>query len=168
MSPKILLMDEPFGALDAQTRQLLQEFLLGLWEKLDVTVVFITHDVEEAILLGDRMLVMGTRPGCIALELPIDIPRPRNEATTLTPEFLAVRRQALDTLREVALAASGITGTQHRDGKARQDRSNEDRGGEPTEGLVGGEARALNVIDATAKILSSLEHETTEVSSSGP
>ncbi|MDA8184278.1 MAG: ABC transporter ATP-binding protein [Acidimicrobiales bacterium] len=111
MSPKILLMDEPFGALDAQTRQDLQEFLLSLWERLQVAVMFITHDVEEAILLGDRMLVMGTRPGCIALELPIELPRPRTEQMMLEPAFLEIRRQALDTLREVALRAAGITGT---------------------------------------------------------
>ncbi|MHB8618053.1 MAG: ABC transporter ATP-binding protein [Chloroflexota bacterium] len=110
MSPRVLLMDEPFGALDAQTRQSLQEFLLQLWEKLHVAVVFITHDVEEAILLGDRMLVMGTRPGRISLALTIDLPRPRHETMTLDPAFLEIRRQALDTLREAALAASGITG----------------------------------------------------------
>ncbi len=109
MSPKILLMDEPFGALDAQTRQHLQGFLLGLWEEIDVAVVFITHDIEEAILLGDRVLVMGSRPGCIALELTIDLPRPRDESMLLDPDFLELRGQALAKLREVAVSASGIT-----------------------------------------------------------
>lgn len=110
MAPKLLLMDEPFGALDAQTRQRLQEFLLDLWTRVDVTVVFITHDVEEAILLGDRMLIMGTNPGRIALEQKIDIPRPRSEATTLTAPFQAIRKRALETLGRVSIAAAGITG----------------------------------------------------------
>ncbi len=110
MSPKLLLMDEPFGALDAQTRRNLQQFLLGLWQAVQPAVLFVTHDVEEAILLGDRMVVMGTRPGTIALELPIDLPRPRHERMILDPRFLELRRQALDTLREVALKAAGIVG----------------------------------------------------------
>jgi NitT/TauT family transport system ATP-binding protein len=109
MSPKLLLMDEPFGALDAQTRQHLQEFLLDLWAKVDVTVLFITHDVEEAILLGDRMLIMGTKPGHIALEQVIDLPRPRSGATTLSAPFQAIRKRALETLGRVALTAAGIT-----------------------------------------------------------
>ncbi len=111
MSPRLLLMDEPFGALDAQTRQRLQEFLLDLWTRVNVTVLFITHDVEEAILLGDRMLVMSTNPGRIALEIDIDIPRPRSEASTLTPEFQGIRKRALETLGRVSIAAAGITGT---------------------------------------------------------
>lgn len=111
MSPKLLLMDEPFGALDAQTRQHLQEFLLGLWAQIEVTIVFITHDVEEAILLGDRMVIMGTNPGHVALEQVIDIPRPRSEATTLTPVFQDIRKRALETLGRVSIAAAGITGT---------------------------------------------------------
>jgi NitT/TauT family transport system ATP-binding protein len=110
MSPKLLLMDEPFGALDAQTRQHLQEFLLDLWGRIDVTILFITHDVEEAILLGDRMVIMGTNPGHVALEQPIDIPRPRSEATTLTAAFQEIRKRALATLGRVAIAAAGITG----------------------------------------------------------
>ncbi|MDA8147480.1 MAG: ABC transporter ATP-binding protein [Actinomycetota bacterium] len=111
MEPKLLLMDEPFGALDAQTRQRLQEFLLDLWTRVDVTVVFITHDVEEAILLGDRMLIMSTSPGRIALEQKIDIPRPRDESTTLSAPFQQIRKQALATLGRVSIAAAGITGT---------------------------------------------------------
>ncbi len=111
MSPKLLLMDEPFGALDAQTRQHLQEFLLDLWGRIDVTILFITHDVEEAILLGDRMLIMGTNPGHMALEQRIDLPRPRSEATTLLPAFQDIRKRALATLGRVSIAAAGITGT---------------------------------------------------------
>ncbi|MDA8073297.1 MAG: ABC transporter ATP-binding protein [Actinomycetota bacterium] len=111
MEPKLLLMDEPFGALDAQTRQRLQEFLLDLWTRVDVTVVFITHDVEEAILLGDRMLIMSTSPGRIALEQKIDIPRPRSEETTLSAPFQEIRKRALATLGRVSISAAGITGT---------------------------------------------------------
>lgn len=109
MSPRLLLMDEPFGALDAQTRRNLQGFLLGLWEEVRPAVLFVTHDVEEAILLADRVLVMGTRPGRIALELQVALPRPRGEDVILDPYFLDLRRQALDTLRDAALSASGIT-----------------------------------------------------------
>jgi NitT/TauT family transport system ATP-binding protein len=108
MSPKMLLMDEPFGALDAQTRRTLQQFLLRLWEEVRLAVMFVTHDVEEAILLGDRMFVMGTKPGCIALELSVGLPRPRDERMILDAHFLELRRQALDCLRDVALKASGI------------------------------------------------------------
>lgn len=111
MAPKLLLMDEPFGALDAQTRQRLQEFLLELWSRVNLTVVFITHDVEEAILLGNRMLIMSSRPGRIALEQRIDIERPRSEATTLTPAFQEIRKRALETLGRVSISAAGITGT---------------------------------------------------------
>lgn len=129
MSPKMLLMDEPFGALDAQTRRTLQQFLLKLWEQLRVAVMFVTHDVEEAILLGDRMVVMGTRPGCIALELSINLPRPRHERMILDPHFIDLRRQALDCLREVGLKATGIVTSS---------------GGSPTEGRseAGGVERA--------------------------
>ncbi|MHB1711784.1 MAG: ABC transporter ATP-binding protein [Acidimicrobiales bacterium] len=116
MEPKLLLMDEPFGALDAQTRQRLQEFLLDLWTRVEVTVVFITHDVEEAILLGDRMLIMSTSPGRIALEQKIHIPRPRSEATTLSAPFQEIRKRALETLGRVSMVAAGITGTGERVG----------------------------------------------------
>jgi len=118
MSPKMLLMDEPFGALDAQTRRTLQQFLLQLWERVRLAVMFVTHDVEEAILLGDRMVIMGTRPGCIALELPINLPRPRDERMILDPHFLDLRRQALDCLRDVALKATGIVAGPSGDGDA--------------------------------------------------
>lgn len=88
MEPELLLMDEPFGALDAQTRELMQEELTAIWEQSDLTVVFITHDINEAIFLGDRTVVMGARPGRIVESLPIELPRPRNAATKHDPRVL--------------------------------------------------------------------------------
>ena len=112
MSPKLLLMDEPFGAVDAQTRQNLQSFLLQLCAQVHVTVVFITHDIEEAILLGDRMLIMGTNPGSIIFEQQVDLPRPRNEVTTVTAPFQAIRKRAMEKLSKASMAAAGITGVE--------------------------------------------------------
>ena len=76
--PQLLLMDEPFGALDEQTRYLLQEELLEIWENTGKTVIFVTHSIEEALLLGDRVVVMTARPGTIADEIPVPFPRPRS------------------------------------------------------------------------------------------
>ncbi len=76
--PRILLMDEPFGALDAQTRLLMQELLLDVWDRQKASVLFVTHDVDEAILLSDRVIVMTARPGTIKANIQIDLPRPRN------------------------------------------------------------------------------------------
>jgi len=75
--PKVLLMDEPFGALDAQTRELMQEELMRVWERTRKTIVFVTHDIEEAVYLGDRVVVLTARPGRIREEVKIDLPRPR-------------------------------------------------------------------------------------------
>jgi len=108
MQPRLLLMDEPFGALDALTRQRMQELLLRLREQLDLTVVFITHDVEEAILLGDRVLTMGANPGRFLLEQHVALPRPRTEAITLTPAFQALRGEALEALGRVTLSRTGL------------------------------------------------------------
>jgi NitT/TauT family transport system ATP-binding protein len=103
--PKILLMDEPFGALDAQTRNEMQRFLLDLWRTLECTVLFVTHDVEEAVLLGDRVLVMTARPGRIAREFRIPFERPRQWDLVLTADFIAVKREVLSVLqRELASA----------------------------------------------------------------
>jgi NitT/TauT family transport system ATP-binding protein len=97
--PRILLMDEPFGALDAQTRSDMQRFLLSLWKKLKPTVFFVTHDVEEAILLADRVLVMTPRPGRVAADMTIDLPRPRKWDLVLGREFNDYKRQILKVLR---------------------------------------------------------------------
>jgi NitT/TauT family transport system ATP-binding protein len=95
--PKLLLMDEPFGALDDLTRKELQEMLIGLWQRNKITVVFVTHNIDEALVLGDRVLVFSEPPGRIAREFRIDLPRPRDRMTKeLTSLFLEVR-QSLPT-----------------------------------------------------------------------
>lgn len=94
----ILLLDEPFGALDALTRAALQEWLLGIWERLEAAVLFVTHDVEEALWLSDRVYVMTRRPGAIQLDLPVGLPRPRTHAVRGTPEFAALKQRLLDAL----------------------------------------------------------------------
>ena len=95
--PRVLLMDEPFGALDAQTRSAMQTYLLQIWKNVDVTIIFITHDLDEAILLADRVLVLEARPGRIAEVIEVSVPRPRSSDQMLSPEFLATRRR-LDEL----------------------------------------------------------------------
>ena len=100
MQPQVLLMDEPFGSLDAQTRMLMQELLLQVWEQHHQTVLFITHDIEEALLLADRVCVMTARPGRIKKNIDVRIPRPRAIEVTTSPEFNALRREVLALIRE--------------------------------------------------------------------
>jgi NitT/TauT family transport system ATP-binding protein len=88
--PKALLMDEPFGALDAQTRGKLQDELLQIWEKQRTTVLFVTHSIDEALLLADRILVFSPRPGRIAADIKVDLPRPR---TSQSADFTALARE---------------------------------------------------------------------------
>jgi NitT/TauT family transport system ATP-binding protein len=95
--PRILLMDEPFGALDAMTRCKMQSYLLQIWKKVDVTILFITHDLDEAIYLSDRILVLGTNPGGVRELIENPVPRPRTVAQMLSPEFLALKAR-LDEL----------------------------------------------------------------------
>jgi NitT/TauT family transport system ATP-binding protein len=106
MEPRVLLMDEPFGSLDAQTRSLMQELLLALWQRHQQTVLFITHDIEEALLLADRVCVMTARPGRIKKSIPVPMPRPRAIELTLSPEFNALRREVLDLIREESVRAA--------------------------------------------------------------
>ena len=93
MNPSILLMDEPFGALDALTRVRMQEHLLQTWEQEKRTIVFITHDVDEAAFLANRVVVMAARPGRIDRIIDVDLPYPRTEQVRLSPEFTAVRNE---------------------------------------------------------------------------
>ena len=89
--PAILLLDEPFGALDNQTRALMQELLLGIWERERKTVLFVTHDIEEAIFLASRVVVMSARPGRIKADVAIDLPHPRHYTIKTSPEFSALK-----------------------------------------------------------------------------
>jgi NitT/TauT family transport system ATP-binding protein len=89
--PRILLMDEPFGALDAQTRCRMQAHLLEIWRKIDITIVFITHDLDEAIFLADRILVLSAHPGEVQELIEVPVPRPRSAAQMILPEFLATK-----------------------------------------------------------------------------
>ena len=100
MQPQVLLMDEPFGSLDAQTRMLMQELLLRVWEQHHETVLFITHDIEEALLLADRVCVMTARPGRIKKSIDVRIPRPRAIEVTTSSEFNTLRREVLALIRE--------------------------------------------------------------------
>ena len=95
--PRILIMDEPFGALDALTRCKMQSYLLQIWRKVDVTILFITHDLDEAVYLSDRILVLGVNPGGVREIIENPVPRPRTVEQMLSPEFLAVKRR-LDEL----------------------------------------------------------------------
>ncbi|RTL54005.1 MAG: ABC transporter ATP-binding protein [Bradyrhizobiaceae bacterium] len=103
--PEVLLMDEPFGALDAQTRIVMQENLLDLWEKTHTTIVFVTHDIEEAIFLADRILVMSVGPGRIKETINVDLPRPRSDEILAKPEYLTIKKQCLDLIRAESLRA---------------------------------------------------------------
>jgi NitT/TauT family transport system ATP-binding protein len=98
--PAVLLMDEPFGALDAQTKEQMQEFLLELWSKTHVTVLMITHDVEEAIYLSQRIYVMSCRPGQVKSEIAIDLPEHRELDIKLSLEFVAIKRQVIQLMRQ--------------------------------------------------------------------
>ena len=104
-SPQVLLMDEPFGALDAQTRVVMQEILTNMWQRLRLSVLFVTHDIDEAVFLSDRLYVMTARPGRIKAEIPIPLPRPRTPAMMASPEFLALVQQVRALIRKESLAS---------------------------------------------------------------
>jgi NitT/TauT family transport system ATP-binding protein len=97
LDPVLLLMDEPFGALDAQTRNMLQKELLDIWEATRKTIIFITHSVDEAVYLSDRIIVLTPRPGRLCRIFQIDLPRPRNRTSM---EFAQVRREVLDLINQ--------------------------------------------------------------------
>lgn len=101
----IMLLDEPFGALDALTRSIMQEWLLSIWSESTKTVVFVTHDVEEAVFLSDRVLVMSARPGRIKLDMPIDLPRPRSHEMLTQPEFMKKKEELLSSIYEEGVTA---------------------------------------------------------------
>ncbi len=105
--PKVLLLDEPFGALDAQTRQIMQQILTNIWQRLGISVLFVTHDIDEAIFLSDRVYVMTARPGRIKAEVPITLPRPREVDGMMTADFLALRAELAGLIREESLRAMG-------------------------------------------------------------
>jgi len=96
--PRVLLMDEPFGALDALTRARMQQLLLEVWGRIRTTVVFVTHDIDEALFLADRVLVMSARPGRIIEDRTLDFARPRDAELVTTPEFTALKRHCLQLL----------------------------------------------------------------------
>ncbi|MBV8392184.1 MAG: ABC transporter ATP-binding protein [Alphaproteobacteria bacterium] len=112
---ELMLLDEPFGALDALTRAMMQRWLLDVWQKNRRTILFITHDVDEAIFLGDRVLVMTARPGAVKLEQPVDLPRPRAPEIVISPAFIELKRTLLSAIEEESLKSFAAATTQHAD-----------------------------------------------------
>ncbi|MNM85463.1 Aliphatic sulfonates import ATP-binding protein SsuB [compost metagenome] len=104
--PKILLLDEPFGALDNQTRVLMQELLLGIWEASRKTVLFVTHDIDEAIFMANRVAVFSARPGRIKSDIAVDFPHPRHYTIKTSPEFSALKARLTEEIRAEAIAAA--------------------------------------------------------------
>lgn len=96
--PEVLLMDEPFGALDAQTRVVMQELLADISRRTGTTILFITHDIDEAVLLGERIYVMSRRPGTVRDAITVDIPGERNHNSLVLPEFLETKKKIMDML----------------------------------------------------------------------
>jgi ABC-type nitrate/sulfonate/bicarbonate transport system ATPase subunit len=101
-------MDEPFGALDALTRQLMQELLTRVWEQHRLTVLFVTHDVEEAVYISDRVVVMTNRPGRVKKEVVVDLPRPRTYDMLASPEFGELYGEVLESIREESLELQNL------------------------------------------------------------
>ncbi len=106
-SPQVLLMDEPFGALDSQTRVVMQQILTNMWQRFRLSVLFITHDIDESIFLSDKVYVMTARPGCIKAEIEVPLPRPRVAEMMTSPEFLLLKKQLHELIREESYKAMG-------------------------------------------------------------
>ncbi len=107
--PEILLMDEPFGALDSQTRSFMQQLLLKVWEQSQKTVLFVTHDIDEALFLGDRVYVMTARPGRIKEEIKVPIARPRTMDMVTSTQFVTLKRRIIELLQKEVLKSLGET-----------------------------------------------------------
>jgi NitT/TauT family transport system ATP-binding protein len=105
--PRILLLDEPFGALDAQTRLIMQQILTNIWQQLRISVLFVTHDIDEAVFLSDRIYVMSAKPGSIKAEIRVPLPRPREPSVVVDPEFTRLRAELMALIREESLKAMG-------------------------------------------------------------
>ena len=103
--PKVLLLDEPFRAMDSLTKGVVQEFLLRALDKVRKTVLFITHDLEEALFLGDRVVIMSTRPACVKTAITVDFPRPRTYRVRSSARYLELKQQVFDAVREEARKA---------------------------------------------------------------
>jgi NitT/TauT family transport system ATP-binding protein len=103
--PGLLLMDEPFGALDAQTRSVMQDNLLSVWSATKTTVVFVTHDIDEAIFLADRVIIMSAGPGRILADIDVDLPRPRSDDIVSMPRYVALKKEFLDHIRSESIKA---------------------------------------------------------------
>ena len=103
--PSVLLMDEPFGALDAQTRLMMQENLLNIWGDFGTTLMFVTHDVDEAVFLADRVVIMSAAPGRIIDDFIVDIPRPRTVDITTNDRYIDLKRRCMDNIRSESLRA---------------------------------------------------------------
>lgn len=110
--PSVLLMDEPFGALDAQTRTVMQENLLGIWSHFGTTVVFVTHDVDEAVFLSDRILLMSASPGKVIADIKNTLPRPRDQRMATDKEFTDLRAECLTLIREQSRKAFELQNNQ--------------------------------------------------------
>jgi NitT/TauT family transport system ATP-binding protein len=107
-NPRVLLMDEPFGALDAQTRSMMQRVLLDVWGEFGVTVIFVTHEIDEAVVLADRILVMSASPGRIIDDIPVSIGRPRAEDVMFLPEFNEIKRRCFEHIRRESTNAFAL------------------------------------------------------------